>query len=334
MCLVSNIQGQVPLGRCGAPGARIHNDEGPALHAEDLHVDAGLLLHSGFDATGTGTATILLTNAHVGELDCTAAQLRNNSGSALRADHVRIDRALKLGGGFRATGAADDVVVDLMGTRIGSGFTIAPSGIHHHTDPHALLAVDGMTYTGLPHEVDTTTWLRLLRKGTPDYAAQPYQQLAAAHRAAGHDTQARHVLRAQRRDQIERRAITSALERTWARFTGLTLGFGYQPWRALIGLLATAITSVVLAIILGGKGGLAQARSPTPPTPITCPIIGRIGTGLDTGTPLLTTTRARCEPTDTPTGHILTISTWTLRLLAWAFATLFIAGFTSAVRKT
>jgi hypothetical protein len=30
----------------------------------------------------------------------------------------------------------------------------------------------------------------------------------------------------------------------------------------------------------------------------------------------------------------LTAAGWVLRLLAWAFAALFIAGFTSAVRKT
>jgi hypothetical protein len=50
---------------------------------------------------------------------------------------------------------------------------------------------------------------------------------------------------------------------------------------------------------------------------------------------LITTgARARCEATNTTTGQILTAIGWALRLLAWAFATLFIAGFTSAVRKT
>jgi hypothetical protein len=34
------------------------------------------------------------------------------------------------------------------------------------------------------------------------------------------------------------------------------------------------------------------------------------------------------------TANYLSICGWVLRLLAWVFAALFIAGFTSAVRKT
>jgi hypothetical protein len=61
----------------------------------------------------------------------------------------------------------------------------------------------------------------------------------------------------------------------------------------------------------------------------------RIGVGLDLRTPLVTTNaRARRDTTDAVAGVILTIAGWVLRLLAWAFVTLFIAGFTSAVRKT
>jgi hypothetical protein len=41
-----------------------------------------------------------------------------------------------------------------------------------------------------------------------------------------------------------------------------------------------------------------------------------------------------CKPTNTRAGDLLTIAGWTLQALARAFATLFIAGYTSAVRKT
>lgn len=140
---------------------------------------------------------------------------------------------------------------------------------------------------------------------------------------------------AQRRDQIHRRALTGRAERTWARFTGLTLGYGYQTWRALLGLTLVIATAVVLAVILGGRAGLAQVRTPPPPIPIACSWVERVGVGLDLGTPLITAgTRTRCDTTNTTTGQTLAITGWTLRTLAWAFATLFIAGFTSAVRKT
>lgn len=140
---------------------------------------------------------------------------------------------------------------------------------------------------------------------------------------------------AQRRDQLDRRAITSRGERAWTRLTGLFLGYGYQPWRALIGLLAVLIAAVGLAVLVGGHGGLAQPTTSSGAPSVGCTAVERLGVGLDLGTPLITTgAGARCSTTDTTAGQILAVTGWFLRFLAWAFATLFIAGFTSAVRKT
>ena len=75
-------------------------------------------------------------------------------------------------------------------------------------------------------------WLELLQDGTPDYAAQPYQQLAAGYRARGDDRHARQTLMAQRDDQLAR-TDPSWRERLWGWITKVTLGYGYQPWRAL-----------------------------------------------------------------------------------------------------
>ncbi|HYS39185.1 MAG TPA: hypothetical protein VEO01_26510, partial [Pseudonocardiaceae bacterium] len=61
----------------------------------------------------------------------------------------------------------------------------------------------------------------------------------------------------------------------------------------------------------------------------------RVGVGLDLGTPLLkTNVSAQCQTTDATPGQVLMVAGWGLQLLAWAFATLFIAGFTGVVRKT
>ena len=115
----------------------------------------------------------------------------------------------------------------------------------------------------------------------------------------------------------------------------LTLGYGYQPWRALIGLVAAVGIAVILAVVLGDHGALAQVRTPPTPASVACTVVERIGVGLDVAAPLVATnSAARCAATDTATGQALTISGWILRLLAWGFATLFVAGFTSAVRKT
>jgi hypothetical protein len=203
-----------------------------------------------------------------------------------------------------------------------------------------------LTYQGLPDVGDGQDWLELLRTATPHYAAQPYQQLAAAHRALGHDGAARQVLIQQRRDQLDRRALTSRTERAWARLTGITLGYGYQPWRALLFLLAVVLTSIAFAVGVGGyAGGLARVSTPASttaaaatagtPAAAPCSTVLQIGAGLDLGLPLVKTGASnQCKPTDTTAGEILTVASWILQALAWAFATLFIANFTNAVRKT
>jgi hypothetical protein len=155
--------------------------------------------------------------------------------------------------------------------------------------------------------------------------------------AAGHDRDARAVLINQRRDQLDHGGLTRP-ERAWGWLTGITLCYGYQPWRALLFLLATLAIGVTLSVFGGGLAvppKTTTTAATTTAVTVACPIIDRIGVGLNLGTPLLKTGAGeRCKPTDTPTGRMLTIAGWALQLLAWIFATLFIAGFTSAVRKT
>jgi hypothetical protein len=139
---------------------------------------------------------------------------------------------------------------------------------------------------------------------------------------------------AQRRDQIHHGELGGRLQRAWARLTGMTLGYGYQPWRGVLALLAVVAVAEVLAVTVGGQGGLARTDPPHP-SAVSCSAIERVGVGLDLGLPLINTgTRDQCDITHTGEGQVLTVAGCGLQLLAWAFATLFIAGFTGAVRKT
>ena len=318
------------LGRLECDGALLVNTSGPALHADRLRVEHGVFLRGGFQAAGG----IQLADAHVGLLDCGGALLVNTSGPALYADGLRVDRALQLRYGFQAVGAGH-AVLRLNGVSVEGSLWLDTNGVtRSEQDPGALVDVDGLTYGDLPELIGLSRWLELLRDHTPGYAAQPYQQLAAVHRAAGHDSEARDILMAQRRDQIARGGLRRR-DRSWARFTGLVLGFGYQPWRALLLLVAVVLVSVALAVVLGGQGGGLErtARASTPPTP--CGVVARIGVGLDLGLPVVkTAARDLCAPTDTGAGQTLTVAGWVLQLAAWALATLFVAGFTGAVRKT
>lgn len=323
-------------------GAVIRNASGPALHAERIQVEGSVFLRKGFSGHGAGElGAVRLVGAHIsGQLSFSGgATIRNPSGPALHAERVQVEGNVFLPKGFTSAGDGPDGAVRLVGARVGGQFDCSNAVVESRSDPKHRWHLDGLTYTGLPLDPlskGRAGWLELFRTATPAYAAQPYQQLAAVYRAAGHDGDVRQTLIAQRRAQLDRGMLTGR-ERLWARVTGITLGYGYQPWRALLFLVGVVVTSVVLAVILGAHGALAHPLDPKNPTAATtpCTITEQVGVGLDVGTPFLNTrTRDRCTATNTATGSGLTYSTWGLQLLAGALAALFIAGFTGIVRKT
>jgi hypothetical protein len=67
-------------------------------------------------------------------------------------------------------------------------------------------------------------------------------------------------------------------------------------------------------------------------------VVQQVSVGLDLNLPVGTSVaRPDCDLTKDSASAAaawLTAEGWLLRLLAWVFAALFIAGFTSAVRKT
>ncbi|MDD7965499.1 hypothetical protein [Actinomycetospora lemnae] len=314
-------------------GAELVNDSGPALTADGLQVSREVALDSGFSAHGSGQdGAVRLLSAHItGQLNCQGAEMVNKSGPALVADGIHVSGGSILDGGFPGHGGCG-AVISLRGAKLE---TLRLDGSTESTEQWNL---DGATYTGIPRPDDVRWWLTLLGSRTPGYAAQPYQQLAAAYRAAGHDRDVRDILIAQRRDQIHRGRLSWS-EKAWATFTGWMLGYGWKPWRALYGLIAVFVLSAVLSTVLGHVGALIR-----PPLPgvahQSCSVLERVGAGLDLGTPLFGSTtkpRDRCvinPDAGSASATTLVISTWVLQLAAWGFAALFIAGFTGAVRKT
>jgi len=95
--------------------------------------------------------------------------------------------------------------------------------------------------------------------------------------------------------------------------------------------------SCVLAVVLGSHGALAQTSNTATPGR-SCTVIQQASVGLDLNLPIgKSVARDHCDvATDSAsvTATWLTAAGWVLQLLAWAFAALFIAGFTSAVRRT
>lgn len=324
-------------GRLDCTEMKMCNDSGPTLNANTLRVGQNMRLSGQFTGSGIGGAVCLL-GAHIdGQLDCSGAELRNDSGPALDAQGMQVGQHVFLRFGFTATGGGEGVTLNLKAVQVRGQFQFqfAPPRLKHKDDPHHRLEVDGLTYDGVPKRISAEDWLRLLREGTPEYAAQPYQQLAAAYQALGDDRQARQILIAQRDDQLAR-GLTGWAERRWGQITKVTLGYGYQPWRALWFLAAVVALSCLLAVILGSHGALTQTSKTTTPGR-SCTVVQQVSVGLDLNLPVGTSVaREDCDLTTdsaSVTAAWLSVSGWILQLLAWVFAALFIAGFTSAVRK-
>jgi hypothetical protein len=332
-----NLIGATIGGVLSCEGATLRNDSGPALMADSLQVSRGMYLSGRFTATGSGyRSAVNLIGAHIGgRLDTPSdeGELRNDSGPALNAHNLQVDDDVYLRGGFTGSG---DVTVNLTGVRVaGRLFWLEPV-LEHTADAHRRIAVDGLTYADVPAVVSARDWLVLLQDATPRYAAQPYRQLADGYRALGDERQVREILMAQRDDELTR-ADARWPEKLWGKITKVTLGYGYQPWRALLFLAAVVAVSCVLAVVLGAHGALAQTSKTATPGR-SCTVVQQVSVGLDLNLPVGTSVaRASCDLTNdsaSTTGAWLTAVSWMLRLLAWVFAALFIAGFTSAVRKT
>jgi hypothetical protein len=80
---------------------------------------------------------------------------------------------------------------------------------------------------------------------------------------------------------------------------------------------------------VAGPAGLVRGASGS------CSLVEQIGVALNAATPLVKPDGSQaCRlVTATGLGQLVTVTTWVLQLLAWAFATLFVAGFTGLVRK-
>jgi hypothetical protein len=321
--------------RFDCSGIHVVSEGGPIFDAESLRVDKDVFLRGLRGRATSERAAITLSGTSVGgQLDCTGMHVANSAGSAFDGKHLTVTTDMLVRDGV-LEGEGDKPVVRLDDTHVTGVFTCSGTTVEHPSGPRYGWSVDGLTYAGTPEGLTCDEWLALLRGRTLRYAAQPYQELAAAHRAKGQESDMRRVLMAQREAQLAADGV-DAWARCWGWITRKTLGYGYQPWRALICLLVTLVLSVVANTWLGAHGALTRVPDNVAGQP--CSFLEQIGAGVDAAVPLIKTgARDRCDLTidaGSTTGRVLTISTWVVQLAAWGFAALFAAGFTGAVRKT
>jgi hypothetical protein len=380
---------RLPGARIGAAldlsGAELIGTNGPALSAEGTQVDGSVVVHQGrFTVTGDGgLGVIRLTGARIGgQLILDRAELTGTNGSALHADRLQVDTSVFLRGQF-SIDAGEHAVIRLYGAQI-TGELNCNSGrvehrggglgldLHHcqvgtmrlHRKFTDRLDPRGLRYSGIPDGPEVEDWLRWFRDRGPglDYAPQPYQQLAAAHRHAGHESEARCILiaqqddlrtrdklRRQRRrahaaagpqetgavgDEDELRRQPTLIDRIWSRILRDTIRYGYQSSRALLWLAATLAIAVAVAVPAGVRTiAVHPAGTSTPGRH--CSTIEQIGLAATVAVPLINTGISDHCAFDTHQhwGQAFTAIGWVLQLLGWAFATLFVAGFTGIIRK-
>ncbi len=361
-CEHVQITGATISGQLSLNGAQLRATDRPALNAERLTIGNSLFLSHGFTARSSHPrGTLYLLGASVtGPLELGGAQLEATNAPALNADWLTLDGSLFLNWGFTAHSSCERGTLRLQGANISGQLNLNDALVHNGTEVGAelvaidarvesdlvmpmqsltsggsrsvLVNVNGLQYPLVPRGATHQEWLTLLAQHTPAYAAQPYQQLSSVYRCAGHEQEARQILIAQQRDLRRRGDIGGRWRKFLHAASGLFIGYGHRPFRALgylAGLCAIATLVASAASLLGIAVRPAPAKGPCSPAET-------FGLAVDTVVPLLKTGGApRCEiATATPWGQVFYVTGYVLQILGWAFATLFVAGYTGLVRTT
>jgi hypothetical protein len=214
------------------------------------------------------------------------------------------------------------------------------------------LRLDGFTYQRFGGDQQATVdqrlaWIRSqYQPAAADkpaaFATQPYEQLAAVYRQTGQDTQARTVAIARRAD------LRKYGNLNWSRKIGnwflyKTIRYGYETWRAIVGLAVVFVAFLALSILgqhqhvivpIGDIRGLSPVPSATLCTS-DYPCFYPAGYTVDTVIPIINVHQADFWGPNghAPWGWIWVGGTWMAKGLGWALATLLAAGYTGLVHR-
>lgn len=325
-------------GQLSFSGATLVNPEGHALSAGGASITGDVYLDEGFNATGE----VCLLGAKIGgQLICRGATLANAEGYALNADGASITGGVFLDDGFNATGT-----VSFVNARAG---VLVDSKADWPTE----MRIDGFHYDALHSDGrgwrDRGEWLSRQVEPSPG----PYRQLAAVYRESGDDVDARKILMERhsaliRRDRPDlwRPHYPGWTTRTWRRFLGVTIGHGYEPWRALFFLLPILVVMAAWYARADGQNLLVPNGQVKEVTSSQCtnayPCVPLVY-AADTLIPVVDLgQRSKWTPDVTARGpsryffddgRWLATATWVANVLGWIFATLIIAGFSNIIRK-
>lgn len=351
-------------GQLNCESGRFTHPEGYALNANSVEVGGDVFLRDSFRAEGE----VRFRGASVGgHFNCNTGQILHGEGYALSADGLSVKGSVFLGFGFKAEGRvsfADATIgrqfvwtqiteperttLDLRSARIGTLWDDTQSW---PGKGKALL--HGLVYDEIYERAPLSARARIdWLERQPEYHPQPYAQLATVLRKLGREEDAKKVLIA-KESHPGRLAGLTWLDRVMHRALGVTMRYGYRPWRlAWFGLL----------VVLVGWGVFRWGASPGPGPRTGREALASVSTegvassystpsalmySLDVFLPLVDLQQERqWVPNLRGTGRISTddwallISGKTVRtwmwfeiLAGWALSALFVAAITRLVRR-
>ena len=152
---------------------------------------------------------------------------------------------------------------------------------------------------------------------------QPYAQLAKVLQEMGHEADARRILIAKQEDPA-RLAMMTWYQRLWHHVLGLTIGYGYRPWQALLWIVGFIVLGAFL--FQSGSDG-AQFEKTIAGEP---PAFNTFVYSLDSFVPLIDLHQAKYR---LPISRGLRVYLWLHIASGWILTTLLVVGLTGLVRK-
>jgi len=317
--------------------------EGGSLAAYGMRVTGDVWLDGEFTASGE----VSLRSSHIGgalwlqgKLTAAENEPALDAAGAQIAGTFRWAPAEQVTGWVSLDGAAVSELDDDLTSANGSWPT------------RGRLSVKGFTYDriGGAHPAAVDQRLDWLRSQYPSafpgvqamFATQPYEQFAAVCRRAGQDTAARKVAIARRSD-LRKYGNLNPYRKFGNWLLDKTIKYGYQTWRAGVGLAFVFGVFLVLSVTgqhqhvmvpVGDIQGLHPVPSATQCTS-NYPCFYPVGYTVDTVIPLINVHQAEYWGPDghAAWGWIWVGSAWVATGLGWALATLLVAGYTGLVRQ-
>ena len=322
-----------------AVGADLNCDGGEfgglprALNCESVAIQRSFLLgaaealQDGYPFVSSGEAR--LTGGTVGgDLDCDGGDFSGSS-AALNAEDLRVSGTMRL----RTIGRPGE-----LNLRHASAGQLLDAESCWPLPDH--LKIDGFVYGRFAESAPQAVRRRLnwlaLQPGNP---VQPYRHLAAIYRDLGDEKSATKVNleREWRRTRRDRLGPSKTLAKL---ISGVTIGFGYRPGRAIFFLIALYLLGAIW-IYPNARAAMIETKPPTPAAiikangacPKNYPCYSPWAYSFDTLIPIIHLGQSDAWTPAGDEGRAIRYYGYVVTILGWGLASMAIAGFSGLVRK-